>query len=177
MRRFQEVNSCRGRHTSFNRVNTNLWSLQEEEENTQALWTPQFRRPALLLSLVPFATTSASFSKNARSSKITLSKACPFGAHCLFTRTEALLFLFTPLKRVPSILWGRSAINADALVRLEFYSHWLFDFSIGFLFLVFWISLWVRACQSHSGLECTGLYARLRTKFPWIEIGRPQMFN
>lgn len=39
--------------------------------------------------------------------------------------------------RVPSILWGRSAINADALVRLEFYSHWLFDFSIGFLFLVF----------------------------------------
>lgn len=49
-------------------------------------------RVARLLSLVPFATTSASFSKNARSSKITMSKACPFGAHCLFTRTEAVPF-------------------------------------------------------------------------------------
>nr|QHR89305.1 hypothetical protein Q903MT_gene3326 [Picea sitchensis] len=69
-------------------------------------------RVARLLSLVPFATTSASFSKNARSSKITMSKACPFGAHCLFTRTEALLFLFTPLKRVECQAFSEAVLRS-----------------------------------------------------------------
>lgn len=148
MRRFQEVNSCRGRHTSFNHVNTNLWSLQEEEENTQALWTPQFRRPALPdCSLWSLSRQHPRLSPRMRGAR---RLQCRRHAHLVHTACsrEQRLFLFTPLKRVPSILWGRSAINADALVRLEWNSHWFFFFSIGFLFLVFWISLWVQACQS-----------------------------
>ncbi|KAM7515885.1 hypothetical protein LguiA_005468 [Lonicera macranthoides] len=69
---------------------------------------------------VPFETISGSSSKNVQSLRITMWKGCQFGALFWSTRTGDLLFPFTPLKRVLSTLLNLSAINADALVRLEF---------------------------------------------------------